>query len=265
MIDKQTINFWNGNKSPARQAYELALLELLLANTNLRNSKVSNDLTDHPKAEDEGNVFEHQTDILVTVAGNKKFHHKPLISLKTPICKGLLGQRVLIIRKQDQTQFTTMTTNELKQKIAGIPATWVDADLFRLNGFKVLEEGSLAHMFQQLKDKKCDYVSLGVNEAQSLLNEYNNGFDNSGDLSIEDSLLISYPLPLVFYVHPERQDLAEQLKLALQDLQVNADWENLFELHYGQFIRSLNVKNRRQISLKNPNIPKELQALPRGF
>lgn len=258
MIDKQTINFWNGNKSPARQAYELDLLKLLLASSKLQNSTVINDLTDYPKAEDEGSVFEHQTDILVTVAGNKKFHHKPLINLDTPICKGLLGKRVLIIRKQEQIHFTPLTANDLQQKIAGIPATWVDADLFRLNGFKVLEEGSLAHMFQQLKNKNCDYISLGVNEAQSLLDEY----DKTGDLSIEQNLLILYPLPLVFYIHPERQALADQLKLALQNLQVNANWENLFELHYGQTINALNIKQRRSLTLKNPNIPKGLQILP---
>ena len=78
MQDKQIISFWNGNKSPARQAYELALLKMLLASTTLKNSTLVNDTTDYPKAEDEGNVLTQQTDILITVAGNKKFHNKPL-------------------------------------------------------------------------------------------------------------------------------------------------------------------------------------------
>tara|TARA_R110001583_G_scaffold1583_4_gene12354 strand:- start:6648 stop:7436 length:789 start_codon:yes stop_codon:yes gene_type:complete len=258
MRDKQTISFWNGNKSPVRQAYELALLKMLLAATNQQNSTLINDTTDYPKAEDEGNVFAHQTDILITVAGNKKFHNKPLISIKKPICKGLLGQRVLIIRTQDQAKFAQITATQLKHKIAGIPATWVDADLFRLNGYKVLEEGSLAFIFKQLKDKKCDYISLGIYEAQSLLDEY----DHRGEFSIEQSLFIVYPLPLVFYIHPDQKQLATQLESVLQSLEVNADWEQLFELHYGQIINALNIKERRQLTLKNPNIPRGLQILP---
>lgn len=257
MRDKQTINFWNGNKSSTRQVYELALLEMLLSATPLSQKTVENDLTNYPSAEDEGNVFTHQTDILVTVAGNKKFHNKPLIVVKKPICKGLLGQRVLIIRRQEQTEFTQITEQQLKLKTAGIPATWVDADLFRINGYKVLEEGSLAFIFAQLKEKKCDYISLGVSEAQSLLDE----FDSTGECTIEQSLLISYPLPLVFYLHPAQKKLAVQLDLALQNLQVNADWQRLFELHYGQVISALKVEQRRRIQLKNPSIPNNIRVI----
>jgi hypothetical protein len=255
MLDGQTINFWNGNKSPARQDYELALLQMLLNISSAQEVNIVNDTTDYPKAEDEGDVFKHHTDILVTVAGNKKFHQKALIKLDKPICKGLLGQRVLIIRQQDQAQFSNITPTNLKQKIAGIPATWVDADLFRANGYKVLEQGSLDSVFDLLKQGKCDYVSLGANEVKGLFDE----FGSIGGLAIETSLLLYYPFPLVFYVHPEKQQLAKDLESGLQQAELSGAWSQLYERHYGDLVNALNIKNRRVLILENPNLPENLQ------
>ncbi len=39
------------------------------------------------------------------------------------------------------------TETQLKAMVAGIPATWADADLLRQNGYQVLEKGSLEQMF----------------------------------------------------------------------------------------------------------------------
>jgi ABC-type amino acid transport substrate-binding protein len=254
MLDEETINFWNGNKSLARQDYELALLQMLLSLSSSQEINVVNDTTDYPKAEDEGNVFDH-TDVLVTVAGNKKFHKKSFIMVDKSICKGLLGQRVLIIRQQDQAQFNNITPLELKKKVAGIPATWVDADLFRSNGYKVFEQGSLHDMFQMLKQGKCDYISLGANEAQGVFNE----LGTVGELTIETGLLLYYPFPLVFYVHPEKKQLAKKLQSALQQAERTDIWQQLFNQHYGDMINMLNIKERRLLRLKNPNLPKNLQ------
>jgi ABC-type amino acid transport substrate-binding protein len=254
MRDKKTINFWNGNKSSARQDYELALLQMLLNLSSLQKINIVNDTTDYPKAEDESNVFDH-TDILVTVAGNKKFHKKSFIKVDKPLCKGLLGQRVLIIRQQDQAQFNNITPRDLKEKVAGIPATWVDADLFRSNDYNVLEQGSLCDMFQMLKQGKCDYISLGANEVQGVFDE----LGTVGELAIETSLLLYYPFPLIFYIHPAKKELAKNIESALQQAQQTDFLDQLFNQHYGDVMSALNIKKRHLLILKNPNVPENLQ------
>ena len=102
------INFWNGNKSPARQAYELELLQTILNTQSLPANLITNDVTNYPNAEDEGDIFNQGADLLVTVAGNKKFDGKASIKLKQPLCRGLLGYRILIIRQQDKNKFTNI-------------------------------------------------------------------------------------------------------------------------------------------------------------
>ena len=258
MLDKKIINFWNGNKSSVRQDYELALLEILLNLSPLQGSIIANDTTDYSNAVDEGHIFNHHADILVTVDGNKKFYNKPLIKLEKPICKGLLGQRVLIIRKQDQIQFNNITPTKLKKKIAGIPATWADADLFRFNGYNVLEQGSLEDIFLLLKQQKCDYISLGANEVQGLFDE----LGAVGELVIETSSLLYYPFPLVFYVHPAQEELANHLELALKESEVTGILDKLFQQHYGDVINALNINNRSVLLLQNPYLSEDQHYSP---
>lgn len=77
------------------------------------------------------------------------------------ICGGILGCRVLIVRHGEQDQFAHLSISELKQRIAGIPGTWADAELLRQNGFKVLEQGTLAQQFYCYK-KGCVTLSRSV-------------------------------------------------------------------------------------------------------
>ncbi|EKO3879718.1 ABC transporter substrate-binding protein, partial [Vibrio metschnikovii] len=92
----------------------------------------------------------------------------------------------------------------LKNKIAGIPATWADADLLRYNGYQVLEKGSLDQMFLMLREGLCDFIPLGINEVQSLFKQSSN---TNQEITIETNMMLFYPLPIVFYLHPQRLDL----------------------------------------------------------
>jgi len=89
----QSIYFWNGNKSPARQFYETALLQACLKATDNEygSVEVRIDNTDYPCADDEANIFLNGADILVTVAGNVKFINKQKLVIPHPLTKGLLG------------------------------------------------------------------------------------------------------------------------------------------------------------------------------
>ena len=245
------INFWNGNKSPTRQAYELDLLQTILNTQSSSPINIHNDITDYPVADDEGNVFSNGTDVLTTIAGNKKFNAKPTIKIDRPLCKGLLGYRILIIRQQDSEKFSKIDATTLKSLIAGIPATWVDADLFRANQYKVLEQGSLQDILQLLKGKQCDYVSLGANEVHSLFAQIAAPLKG---LIIESNIVLQYPFPLVFYVHPDKEELAQDIETGLDIISKTGDFNTLFESHYGDVINKLNLHSRKTINLHNPNI-----------
>ncbi|WP_412972901.1 hypothetical protein [Glaciecola sp. MF2-115] len=245
-----SIKFWNGNKSAARQSYELELLSHCLP------SEIEVDNTDYPSAEDEGNIFTTGCDVLVTVAGNVKFSNKDKIVINQPICKGLLGYRLLIIRRSSSYKFESLSSKEQLQELSiGIPATWADAELFRLNDYKVVEQGRLDDLFLRLQNKQFDYLALGANEIESL---YTQLAEPLGTLAIQSSILLYYPLPLIFYVNPKRHELAEKLKLGLNELIQSGKHQTLFDKHHGDVVERLNLSSRKLITLTNPHLPQEL-------
>lgn len=252
------ITFWNGNKSSARQHYEVELLSSCLAETNQTSllSEVKVDNTHYPNAADEGNIFSTGCDVLVTIAGNLKFAKKDKIVINQPICKGLLGYRLLCIRRACTNKFAQLTTKQQLQALSvGIPATWADAELFRQNDFNVVEQGSLDDLFLRLHNHQFDYITLGANEIEALYCQLG---EQWGTLEMESSILLYYPLPLIFYVNPQRPILAKRLQLGLNAIIQNGKHQSLFDKHHGNVVERLNLPSRKLITLANPYLPKVL-------
>ncbi|EGQ9611784.1 substrate-binding periplasmic protein [Vibrio cholerae] len=247
------LNFWNGNKSLTRQQHELDVLRAVLQAQQLPYDIV-HDATNYPLAADEANIFAFGTDLTTTVAGNLKFAKGTYLMVPHAICGGILGCRVLIVRRDEQDQFAQLSLSELQQRIAGIPGTWADAELLRQNGFKVLEQGTLAQQFLLLQEGLCDFIPLGINEAQSLLDAHSH---ETGRLAIEPSQMLYYPLPIVFYVHPAQPQLQEVIQKGLLQIDHNGGLERLYQKHYGESVLRMNPKQRKVIPLVNKQLSDE--------
>lgn len=243
------MHFWNGNKSPARQRYELEVLQAVLDAVH-HVGELHDNRTDYPSAEDEGNIFGTGVDILVTVLGNPKFADKDKIVINRPLARGMLGKRLLVIRQPDQQAFSAIRTEaDMKNKIAGIPATWADADLFRANGYPVAENGSLDDIFFRLADREFDYVSLGALEVEEI---HTRLAVRPGGLCMETTLMLQYPMPLVFYVNPAEPEVAERIRKGVDRIQQNGQMEALFQRHFGGIVERLSLEKRRTFHLFNP-------------
>lgn len=244
--------FWNGNKSPSRQRHELEVLETVLQATEpaYGPATLQVDLADYPEAADEASVFEKGADALVTVAGNRKFAGKAKIEINIPIAKGILGCRLLIVREDQLSAFSGITSMSAMACLSiGIPATWADADLFRFNGWTVAEKGSFEDVFIRLKRREFDYVALGANEIEEAFTRMAAPL---GGLALEPDLMIRYPFPLVFLVHPERQLLAERITTGLKSILENGVLDQIFNRHYGSTVERLALGQRRVFQLRNP-------------
>lgn len=257
ILNEKQVRFWNGNKSPVRREYEKQLLSLCLNEAGFVNADVLVDERDYPNAEDEGNIFSNGCDVLVSVAGNQKFSGKPTKIIEIPLCKGVLGHRLLIILKQHAKRFSNISSIKQLQKMTiGIPATWADADLFRKNGYKVSEKGSLDDNFTRLLAQKIDYITLGVNEIESVLERLG---DVKKELLIEPNILLYYPLPLVFYVHPDKIQLANIVKSGLKNAIANGKHAALFEMHHPHIADRLALRTRKTLQLTNCCLPDSLR------
>jgi ABC-type amino acid transport substrate-binding protein len=253
------IRFWNGNKSPSRQRFELSLLKLCLDVTtqNYEPAEVVVDQTDYPKAQDESNVLNNGADILVTVAGNVKFSQQPKQTIMYPLLKGLLGFRLLVIPEQSSAKFQSINQPaQLRALRIGIPETWADAELFRHNQYTVVEKGHLANLLLQLKQGRFDYVALGVNEIEDICGQFVEQFE---DLVIEPSLLLYYPFPLVFYVNPNNPELASRIEKGLEMIFANGQYDTLFAEYFSNLVTRLGLQKRKLFTLSNPMLPAAMQ------
>lgn len=253
------VKLWNGNKTSARQDYERAVLQAAMEITRARYGDwhLLEDVRDLPTAEDEAGVFRtHRFDVFGTVAGNPKLADEQKRIIPIPIMNGLLGYRVLIIRAQDRARFTAIKSPEALQPLRlGIPATWADAELFRHNGYVVDEQGSFDDLFTRQLAGEFDYASFGANEIESV---FSGRAAPAGGLTVEQSLLLYYPFPVVFYVNPTKTQLAERLAEGLRLMRENGDMERLFIQFHGDLVARLRLRERHLIVLDNPLLPEEL-------
>ncbi|WP_132434625.1 type 2 periplasmic-binding domain-containing protein [Natronoflexus pectinivorans] len=254
-----TIDLWSGNRTTSRQTYERDVLFAILTATREEFGiwKIVETTKDYTEIE-ESNIFdEFKHDLTVTVAGNVKFENREKIVIHKPIMKGLLGFRVLIINEEDQTTFSEASNaRNLKNLRHGIPLTWADAELFRSNGFSVVEEGDFDGLFDDLKSRKFDYTAFGANEVNDVFQE--RAAKTSG-LKIEDNIIIYYPFPLLFYINPNNKLLAERVKRGLEIISENGTLNLIFEKHYSEILSSINFTSRVVFELENPKLPTELK------
>ena len=256
-----TVNFWNGNRSEARQVYERKVLKAILEATEAEWGawEIEETLEEYPGNEESLVFTEKGHDLFVTIAGNQKFTEGDMIVIPYLLTKNLLGYRVPIIRKEDEGLFSGISRPEdIKKLDHGIPETWSDATIFRHNGYNVVEEVSLNDIFDRLQNGLFDYSAYGANE---VLGVYENRASKREDLIIEKNILLFYPFPLVFYVNPNLPNMAERIEQGLQSIISSGKMDAIFDEHYGEITEQLNLDDRSIFILDNPLIPDEFSNL----
>ncbi|GGE30061.1 transporter substrate-binding domain-containing protein [Psychroflexus planctonicus] len=251
------IDFWSGNRSLARQEYEREILFALLKVTEEEYGKclIKENTAEYPGKMESLAFSEQNHDVLVSVAGNKKFENTKAIIIPIPILKNILGQRVLIIREDDKKQFEKIKERQSIQALRlGIPETWSDADIFRHNEFNVVENGNFDDIFKRLQNKEFDYLSFGANE---VLGIFKNKTTNLKGLMIDDNILLSYRFPLYFYVHPDKYKLAKRIEIGLKKLLSSGELDQIFDAFYGKIKEQLHLDKRRTFVLHNPLLPEK--------
>ena len=255
------VDFWNGNRSAARQVYEREVLEAVLAATEEEMGpwEIVETLDDYP-GDEESRVFsEKRHHLFVTIAGNQKFQDGDMIVIEHPMTRNLLGYRIPVIREQDAGVFAAISTEaELQALRHGIPETWSDAEIFRRNGYTVVEEGSFDDIFQRLEDGRIDYSAFGVNE---VLGVFENRASMQAGLAIDDHLLMFYPFPLVFYVNPELPELASRIESGMLEIIADGRLAEIFNRHYGDIVERLGLESRTLFILQNPLVPARFSEL----
>lgn len=175
---------------------------------------------------------------------------KGLIRVGIPILNGFMGYRILLIRSENQTRFSTIKTlDELRKLPMGFGKGW-EGHVYKHNGFSVAEALTMPMLLKMLAGKRYYFVPLSVIEIDD---SYEIDGVQISSLVPEKSLLIYMPLPVYFYVSPTEPELADRLTLGLNYLKVNGQMEKIFLDYFGERLKRLNLPGRQIIELSNPD------------
>ncbi|AFU97594.1 substrate-binding periplasmic protein [Simiduia agarivorans] len=175
--------------------------------------------------------------------------------IRIPILKGLLGQRVFLIRADRQAEFSRIKTiAQLAQLRAGQGSHWPDTEILRANGLNVHTSPHYELLFTMLKGGRFDYFPRGINEAWPELAAH----PDEG-LAIESELLLQYPAPMYFFVKHEDSALAQRIEKGLNMIIDSGEMDTLFLNHPSikPVLESAALTNRRVFMLNNPTLPEQ--------
>lgn len=177
---------------------------------------------------------------------------KSMLPIQVALTDGLVGQRVLLIRPEDQQVFdkvTSIKTLRETERVAGFGEGWFDAKVWKQNGLPVFE---FTHQFSQIYamvtvgNRGVDYLPRGANEVVKEAHQHKR-------LSVEKNLLFVYDRDMRFYLSPHAAAYKPIVESALKAAEASGLKRRLIDRTFGAEIKSLNLAKRRRIQLRSPD------------
>ena len=177
---------------------------------------------------------------------------KNLHTILIPLDKGLTGYRLFLTKQATQHRLSAVRSlNDLKEFSIGQGVNWIDSDILRNAGLRVVTAPNYDSLFSMLAANRFDLFSRGVNEIGL---EYAVGKMNNPDLVVEKNLLLYYPLPRYFFFSrtAEGERLAKRVEEGLRLLMKNGKFEKRYQEFKRSILVDLSVAGRRVFRISNP-------------
>ncbi|AWB69169.1 diguanylate cyclase (plasmid) [Saccharobesus litoralis] len=193
--------------------------------------------------------------ISLTWGGTSEKLEQEFIPIRIDTYRGLMSHRLLFIREGQQAKFDQIKSAEdLKTIKFGQGRRWQDTKILQSAGLNVVTSNKKKNLYYMLEGQRFDAFPRGASEALTELGSY-----SDLPLTVEQNLVIVYPLPTYFFVSKQFPELAEDIELGFETILKNGQFDEYF---YGSpEIRSTlsqaNLKARRAIHIDNPFLPKE--------
>jgi hypothetical protein len=194
------------------------------------------------------NTLNNKLDIMW--AGTSKALEEQLEPIRIPMFKGLLGHRLLIIRKDDQAKFDKVNNIEDLRKIPlGQGTAWTDTKILEANGLKVVKTMKYQNLFYMVDGGRFDGFPRAVFEPFSEVDKH-----SELNLAVEKRLMLVYKSDFYLFVNKRNKQLALDLELGLNRAIADGSFEKVFlsAPSVQEAITKGNLKNRIIIPLDNP-------------
>lgn len=171
------------------------------------------------------------------------------LPIRIPIYKGLIGLRIALVRKVDETLLKYVQSMEKLNLFSPLSGhDWPDTKILRHNGFAVLTEENYEQLFTRLAEGKGDFFPRSVVEIWQELGKHES-------LVSEPHIALHYPTAMYFFVNKNNPSLARLIESGLEKLIVSGEFEQLFLAAHQQSLANAELDKRRIFQLENPVLP----------
>jgi len=261
--DAMHYRYWDWGKTPKRDDYQFAALELALQRSQeqfgsytLKRVVVAYSTARVRREINRGEVVNVRAGPWVSAGESRAAGMELNHAVNIPIMHNLLGYRELTVRASDLERIRKITTLEqLRELVIGLGRGWQDVAIYRANGFLVNDRSGPNNMLAMLLGKRFDALPMGIIETEAILGQ-NPAVREQ--LAVVDTVNIYYPFPLIFYASLEQPKMAERIGVGLKVALANGELEKLFHKVFREEVKAIRESNSRYFVLKNPFIPDEL-------
>lgn len=188
-------------------------------------------------------------DVLWTVTSRQR--EQSLLPIRIPLDMGLIGWRLLLIRKADAARFAAIrSADQLKTLRAVQGHDWPDTEIMQANGFRVETASDFSAMFRMLGASRVDYFPRAVFEA-----DYEAAAYADQQLMVAPGLCLYYPSALYYFVHPRNTALAHALQQGLEQALLNGSFQRIFAQSFDSVLQRAALGARLIFTLNNPLLP----------
>lgn len=176
------------------------------------------------------------------------------IPIRIDAYRGLMSHRIFIIREGDQSRFDRINNIEDLRGIKfGQGRSWQDASIMESAGFNLVKTTKKPGLFHMLDGGRFDAFPRGANEAWSEIAAFPNL-----KLTVEQHLVLIYPLPTYFFVYKGDPELAKDIENGLEAALKDGTFDNYFynSKEVKDVLERADLPNRRAFYISNPFLPK---------
>lgn len=178
----------------------------------------------------------------------EKDKDKQLVPVRNALTNGLIGQRVLLVRRSDVNTFLQVqSVADLKHTglIAGFGAGWGDVKVWNASGLPLYEHAApwnTIYAMVTAGNRHVDYLPRGVIEVLAEARAH-------PELTVEQHLLLEYPADFGFYLSPSAASYRPIIERALRAAEASGLKARLLDEAYGADIKALNLNRRLRLRL----------------
>lgn len=251
------------SKYDASQEYPIVLLRFILDKSGVPYNITFSEFGVTTQARQIA-LLESNTDINLGWYGTSADLERELVPVRFPIWRGLLGYRIFIIHKDNQSKFDQINTLEDLQKFKGGQGIgWGDIQILEHSGLKQ-EASQYDAIFAKINAKHSDYFSRGITEAFREVEVRQKDFPN---LAVEKHLLLVYPFDGFFFTNKENPELAHALESGFRKAYADGSFKKFFYSHpvVKTVLEKANLGGRTRIDIPNPLLTPETLAIPSQY